>query len=234
MLASPLLVGALAAGPTWLHLPLALFWFVGYLAFFAVSLWLKSGRRTSYAPPALAYPLLALPLGLVLAIARPDLLRWAPAFLVPLGIGLWASAHRTERSVLSGLATTAGSSLMTLVAYDVSGGSDWRRAWTLAAVQAAYFGGTVFYVKSMIRARGDLTFRAVSIGYHAAVTVIAAAALLAGGGHWPGLSWAVVAVFVALTARAALVPRLALTPPQIGIGEIASTTAVAVTSLLAG
>lgn len=233
MLAGPLLVGALAAGLSWLHLPLAVFWFLGYFAFFAISLWLKSGRRRTYLPPALAYPLLAVPPALVVAAARPDLVRWVPAFLAPLGVGLWASARRTERSLLSGLATTAGSSLMALVAYDVGGGGDWRRAWTLAAVQAAYFCGTVFYVKSMIRARGDLTFRALSIGYHAAVTTVAAATLVAGGGHWPGLSWAVVVVLAALTARAALVPRLDPTPPQIGIGEIASTTAVAVTSLLA-
>ena len=37
MLVTPLLVGVLAAGPSAVHLPMALFWFAGYLAFSAVT-----------------------------------------------------------------------------------------------------------------------------------------------------------------------------------------------------
>jgi hypothetical protein len=37
MLVTPLLVGVLAAGPSAVHLPLAPFWFAGYLAFSAVT-----------------------------------------------------------------------------------------------------------------------------------------------------------------------------------------------------
>ena len=44
---------------------------------------------------------------------------------------------------------------MTLVAYDAGGGTDWARAWLLTAILAAYFVGTVLYVKTMIRERGS-------------------------------------------------------------------------------
>ena len=45
MLATPLVVGALASGPEPLHLLLGAFWFAGYLAIFATGLWLRSRRK---------------------------------------------------------------------------------------------------------------------------------------------------------------------------------------------
>jgi hypothetical protein len=233
MLASPLLVGALAAGLAWRHVVLAAFWFAGYFAFFAVTLWLKSGRRPRDAAPMRAYLALAAVLGVATVATEPSLVRWAPLFAVPLGLGLWSSAHRHERSLLSGLSTTVGSALMTVVAYDAGAGSDWSRAWTLTALQAAYFAGTVFYVKSLIRERANAQFLTTSIGYHVAVALAGVAALLARHASEHGLSWWVVSVFALLAVRAAVVPRFSPTPRQIGVGEIAATTAVAVTSLLA-
>ena len=171
MLASPLVVGALAAGPSWRHLPLAAFWFAGYFAFFATGLWLKSGRQPRYRPPVLAYLTLSGALGVGVLLVDAELVQWAPLFAVPLGVGLWSSARRTERSLLSGLSTSVGSSLMTLVAYDLGGGDDWGRAWWLTVVQAAYFAGTVFYVKSLIRERGEVAFLRLSVGYHAVVAL---------------------------------------------------------------
>ena len=54
MLAAPLLVGTMATGPRWPHLLLTAFWFAGYFAFFATTLWLKSRRRPRYLPPVRA------------------------------------------------------------------------------------------------------------------------------------------------------------------------------------
>ena len=238
MLASPLLVGALAAGLRPVHLLLGAFWFAGYFAFFAASVWLKSGRRPRHLRPVQVYVALAAVLGAATLAASPGLLRWAPAFAVPLGIGLWSSATRNERALVSGLATTVGSAIMALVAYDAGGGTSWLRAWTLAAVQAAYFAGTVFYVKSLIRERGSATFLRASIGYHLAVAAVAAVALLltrAQPTTGTGLSWLVVAVLALLAARAVAVPRLtpAPSPKQIGLGEVGATVAVALSSLVA-
>lgn len=221
MLASPLLVGIIAAGPSWRHLPLTLFWFAGYFAFFAVSLWLKSGRKARFARPARTYALIAGVLGMVMLLVQPALVRWAPLFLVPLGVGLWAASRRRERELLSGLTTAAGSALMTVVAADAGADPELHRAWLLAAVQAAYFAGTVFYVKSAIRERGNRAFRATSVGFHAVCTV----AML-----W--LSAWLTALFAVLTVRAGVVPPRRPTPKALGIGEIVATVAVAVVSLL--
>lgn len=235
MLASPLLIGVLAAGPAWVHLPLALFWFVGYFGFFATGLWLRSRRRPRYRTAMLTYLTASLACGAVVLAIRPSLAVWAPLFVVPFGVGLWASAHRRDRALVSGLATTVGASLMTVVAYDAGGGTDWAWAWWLAGLQSAYFAGTVLYVKSMIRERGNDAFRRLSIGYHVAVPVVLLGSGLVGVAPVGRTAlWAQVVVFLALAVRAAGVPRLvpAPTPKRIGIGEILATVTVALASLL--
>ncbi len=220
MLATPLLVGILATAPRWVHLPLAAFWFAGYVAFFSTGLWLRSRRKPRYRPPVLASTAVAAALGVVVLALDGSLLRWAPLFLAPLGVGLVASARRDDRSLWSGLSTSTGSSLMTLVAYDAGGGTDWGRAWLLAGVLAAYFAGTVLYVKTMIRERGNARYRWLSVGFHAAATVAMA---------W--VSWPVLVVFALLTVRAGVVPLRPLSPRAVGIGELVATVVVAVTAL---
>lgn len=230
MLASPLLVGVLAGGPAWVHLPLTAFWFVGYFAFFATSLWLKAGRRAKWFPPVRVYGLLSAALGTVVAVLEPGLLRWAPLFVLPLGVGLYAAAHRHDRALVSGLATTAGSAFMTVVAYVAGPGTDLTRAWQLALVQFLYFAGTVFYVKTVIRERDNPTYRWLSGGFHALALAIVVAMLLAADHGGPG--WLLVAVFGVLLLRAVVVPAYRPSPKQVGIAEVVATVAVATTSLL--
>ena len=83
-MASPLLVGVVAGGATWTHLPLAVFWLLGYFAFFATSVWLKSRRRARHLPPVKVYAVASAVSGAVTAALDPSLLIWMPAFLVPL------------------------------------------------------------------------------------------------------------------------------------------------------
>lgn len=223
MLATPLLVGILATQPRWVHLPLTAFWFVGYFAFFAAGLWLKAParRRPRLVKPLLTYAVSSALLGALTVALWPDLVRWAPLFLLPLGVGLIASWKRDERSLWSGVATSAGSCLMTLVSYDGGGGTDWTRAWLLTGVLAAYFVGTVLYVKTMIRERDEPAYHWLSMLGHSAATV-------AMGWISPWL----VLVFAALTIRAAIVPAFRLTPKVVGIGEVVATLAVAITALV--
>jgi hypothetical protein len=222
MLATPLLVGVLASEPRWVHLPLTAFWLVGYFAFFATGLWLKSRRKARYLPPVRTYGAAATLLGATVLVLDPGLAVWAPLFVAPLGIGLAASATRHERALVSGLATATGSCLMTLVAYDAGGSTDWASAWLLGGVLAAYFAGTVFYVKTLIRERGSQPHYWLSVGFHALTTL----AMIP-------VSGALVAVFALLTVRAAVGPAFGISPKKAGIGEIVATVAVAATALVA-
>ena len=226
MVLTPVVVGALASGVSWAHLLLTAFWLAGYFAFFATGLWLKSRRKPRYLPPLKVYLPLATVLGLGVLAIQPRIILWAPLFLVPMAVGLVASATRHERALASGLATTVGSSLMTLVAYDLGPGQDWPRAWALTAVLALYFAGTVLYVKSAIRERGNRTFLAWSVAYHLTAT-LAAALLLDGPARV-----ALVLIGLALSARAALVPDRGWSAARIGVGEIVATVVLAVSALL--
>lgn len=220
MLAGPLLVGVLAGGFAWVHVPLTVLWFLGYFAFFAAGLWLRARRKARYRPPVVVYSLACVPFAALVLRWEPGLAVWGLAFAPLLVAGLVLAAERKDRALLSGLATTVAASLMTAVAYDAGEGSDWTRAWLLTATMAAYYVGTLLYVKTMIRERGHRGYVVASVTFHA----LAGLALLP-------VSWWLGAVFAVLTLRAALAPGRALTPKQVGIGEVVLNTVVVAVAL---
>ncbi len=240
MLIVPFVVGVLDTGPDWRHIPLLFALFAGYLAFFAAGLWLRSRCKSRYWPPVRAYGALAIVLGVVVMAIEPGLLRWAVVFLPLLVVSLWCSWRRADRSLLNDGVTVLFACLMTVVVAGVGEhggrpgsaalagvawlpGADQARTWVLAGLLFAYFGGTVLYVKSMIRNRGDRSRYLLSVVYHVVVCVPAALA-----GPWLG------ALFVVLAVRAAIVPRWwpRLTPAMLGIGEIAVSLILTVLLLL--
>ncbi|CAL8968640.1 hypothetical protein CELL_00309 [Cellulomonas sp. T2.31MG-18] len=243
MLVVPPVVGALMSGVTWRHALLLVAWLVAYLAYNAVGLWLRSGRKARYLPPVRAYGIAAVLVGGGLLVVTPGLLVWAPAYAVLLGVSLAASVRRADRSWSNDAVTVVAACLMTVVAAGLGSRAPaeaarsavaWGRSLVdgsgvapghvvlAAVVLLAYFWGTVLYVKTMIRERGRRDVLAWSIGYH--VTIAAAGFVV----H-PLLG----TVGVLLAVRAAVVPRRwpRATPKAIGIGEIVATTAVAVVTL---
>ena len=244
MLVVPPVVGAVLSGPTWRHGLLLVAWLVAYLAYYAVGLWLRSGRKGRYLPPVRAYGAAAVVVGGTLLVLTPGLLVWAPVYGVLLGVSLAASVRRADRSWLNDAVTVLAACLMTVVAAGLgssgpAGDARSVTAWATAlrdgsaashhvllaaGVLLGYFWGTVLYVKTMIRERGRRDVLAWSIGYH----VVGAAA---GFVVHPLLG----AVGVLLAARAAAVPRLwpRATPKAIGLGEVVATLAVAAAALSA-
>jgi hypothetical protein len=241
MLIVPFAVGALDAGPSWRQLPLLLAWLVGYFAFFAAGLWLRSGGKRRYWPPVRAYGVLAVVLALVVISVQPDAAHWAVVFLPLLAFSLWCSWRRADRSLLNDGVTVVAACLMTVVAAGfgqrlpkpgtpgLAGlawlpGADQGRTWVLAGLLLAYFAGTVLYVKTMIRDRADVGRYRLSVTYHVAVCVPAAVT-----SPWLG------ALFVALAIRAAVVPKRwpGLAAATIGAAEIVASLALATLLLLA-
>ena len=224
MLVLPLAVGAVRGGLSWTHAWLLAAWLLGYLAFFATGLWLRSRRKPKYRPPVVAHALATAVVGGGLLVARPDLVRWGVVFGPLLVASLWFSARRAERDLLNDLITVGAASLMVVVAFGVHDDDAWlpgagsATAWVLAAVVFGYFVGTALYVKTMIRERGNRVMYAASVTYHAA---LAAAAL------W--LLPPVGLLFAVLAARAAVVPWRwpSARPLVIGLGEIAASAALA-------
>lgn len=251
MITVPVVAGLWLAGPRWVHVPLVLLWWAGYFLFYAAALWLRSGRRARYAPPVRAYGAVVAVLGVAVVVVTPHLVRWLPVYLPLVATTAWASTRRRDRSLLNDTVTVLAACLMTAVVYDapLSLGTSWTAtglpgaspdsaltgwpwAWLVAALLLAYFWGTVPYVKTLIRERGNPVYRRLSVGYHAVVA--AGVVALAVGGLVAG---AHAAVWVLLAVRAWAMPRWQdrrgrpLRPVVIGVGEVVASVAVLLTLL---
>jgi hypothetical protein len=231
MLVLPLTVGALRSDAQWVHLWLLAAWLVGYLAFFATGLWLRSARKARYRPPVVAYGAATAVVGGGLLLTEPELLRWGVVYAPLLVTSLWYSARRTERALLNDVLTVGAASLMAVVAYGLGAPDDgaWlpgagsREAWALAAAVLGYLVGTALYVKTMIRERGNASMYRASVIYHAAVAVVFLAWL-------PPIG----AFFAVLAVRAAVVPKrwARARPLAVGLGEIAASVLLGVLLLV--
>lgn len=226
MVLVPFLVGVLLA-PSWLQLPLFFAWMSGYFAFFALSLWLKvrSKRRSKYVRALVTYGLISAVCSVACLVVLPSLLRFAIVFAPLVAIAVWEAYRRRPRSLLSGISTVLASCAMLPVTV-FSAGKDPLDFWLPTLIMGMYFCGTIPYVKTLIRKKGDAHWHIGSVLYHVAC-VLAMGVLM-----WLGyVPWWAVAVFAVFALRAWWVPHAAgkgkkFSPRDIGIGEMFSTVAL--------
>jgi hypothetical protein len=218
MLLLPYLAGVIAAGFRWPDLPLLGAWLAGYLLSYFVMQAVKTRRPQRFRAPLRWYAPIAAALAVVVVVACPRVLLFAPVYAGLLAVNAWYAARRRERALVNDLASVLQSCLMVFVVAAVAG-QDPGRVVTPFLVVLLYFTGTVLYVKTMIRERDSRTYRRASIAYHALALV--AAALL---GPAPA------AVFALLLARAWLLPGHRLTPKQVGVVEIVASLLVLLAS----
>jgi hypothetical protein len=208
MLAVPYLAGLLAAGFRWPDLPLLGAWIAGYLLSYYVFQAVKSRRASRYRGQMMLYAAVAAPVATLVAAARPNVLLYAPAFAALFAVNAWYALRRRERALANDLASVVQSCLMVFVVATV-GGTSPGAVLGVFTLCLAYFVGTVFYVKTMIRERDNPAYRRWSIGYHGLALVVAA---------WLS-PWAA-ALFAWLLLRAALLPGRGLSPKRVGVIEI--------------
>ena len=236
MLFLPFVVGAVLrmqeVGFRAFVVPLLLLWLVGYFAFHALSLWLKARNKARYVRPLQVYGGLTVLLGSVVLLLEPSLLGWGAVYAPLLGVGLWQAWKRDESALLGRFVTVLAACLICAVTFSDGLASFWHglraadaghlRALAATAVLTGYFLGTVLYVKTMIRERGERQFWHLSVGFHALLLGFAIWAAALGGVGWP-----VPAFFALLTARAAALPYFGplrgqtMTPKQVGLTEFA-------------
>lgn len=224
MLVVPPVVGATLAGWTWRHALLLAAWLVGYLAYHAAGLWLRSGRRARYRTPVVVYGAAGTVLLAVLLTTSPRLLLWAPVFAPLLTVSLVASLRRADRSWWNDTVTILAAALLLPVAAGLGAHTlATGRLVTVTVVVAAYFLGTIPYVKSLIRDRDDPRVRRASVAYHALVAVAA---------WWVGPAVGVVAAL--LLVRAVVVPWRwpRVRPAFLGAGEVVASVVVSAVVLL--
>ena len=239
MVAAPPLLGIVLGGASWIHLPLLAAWWVGYFAYFSLTQWLASKGRRNGVPLRNLGVATAL-LVLVSVVAAPELCWWAIAYLPLVSIAVNESRCRRDRGVVNDTVTVLAAGLMAPVVFTVgTGDAPWQisdEVWVLSGLLAAYFLGTVPYVKTNIRERGSRAWLIGSVLYHVGgimAAAFAAAAGFTGAAH--------IVVWVLLAIRAGMVPVLRARASAvagvrakrwamiIGVGEIVATIAVFLT-----
>lgn len=251
----PILVGSALGGFTWWQLGLALAWLLAFQAFDALGLWIQSvaprkqkdtadskqtkpapnwDRGKRFVPPIALYSLLAALGALALTLHLPSLL-WYALPIGPLAlIAIFEMWHRRPRSFIARASAIFASGLLTLVAFQLGSNPDnWKRVLVATTIVIAYFIGTIPFVKTMIRERGNPRWLAFSLTYHAGFTlVVLIGALL----HVT--SWWVFGVWVLLTVRAWGFPYAAkrlghpLKPAVFGVSEFAFSALVVLSLIL--
>lgn len=214
MLLLPYAAGVLATGFRWPHLPLLGAWLAGYLLSYYTMQAVKTRRLRRFQPQLLLYAPVTLVLGAVVVVARPQVLAFAPVYALLIAVNAAHAWRRRERALLNDLTSVIQSCLMVLVVAAVAGVPAVRVFVPLLGV-LLYLTGTVLYVKTMIRERGNEDYRRASIAYHALALGLAAVL-----GPLPAV------VFALLLLRAWILPGRRLSPKRVGIIEIVASALV--------
>lgn len=205
----------------WGDVTLGLTWLIGYFAFNAAVLTLKSPakRRAAFRAPLLAYGAASAAAGLgSLVLLGPELLWWAPLYAILLGVSLRLAATKRERSLVSGVLTVVASCLLMGVLRGTAGAPLTPPEVAVMVATTGYFVGTVFHVKSLIRERNDPASAGRNLWFHVALLACLGAGVVAGWLAWPWLVWA-----AALVARTLWLPRAQRRPLVIGLVEVAAS-----------
>ncbi|MEU5957620.1 YwiC-like family protein [Streptomyces sp. NPDC047525] len=226
MLAVPFAAGTFLGDPRWLHLPLFVCWLLAYATAFHLQQHIRL-RRCSRNPraaerhvrPFLTFATALILLGTPLLVLRPWLAVAVAAALPFFAVNTLYALRNRERALVNGLVAIVPACAMLLVALRVGGGTPGEGMGPFAAC-LLYFGGTVLYVKSMIRERRNRRFLIGSVAYHCAALICAT--LL----HPP-----LAALFALCLLRAALLPGRGLRIRTVGLIEVGLSAALLVTLL---
>ncbi|WP_222932719.1 YwiC-like family protein [Nocardia yunnanensis] len=215
MLSAPFLVGMGLGRASWWHVPLGIAWLLGYMTAFHLEQYvrLRHIARNPKAPrrhvrPLVTFGAILIVIGAALAVAHPWLLLAAAAMAPFFAVNLWYAWRNDERALVNGLVAVFPACGMLVVSLHLGGG-DLAAGWRPAVACLLYFAGTVFYVKTMIRERGNRDFYRISIGYHVVALAVAV---------W--LRPLLAVAFAVYLARAVLLPGRALRPAKVGIIEM--------------
>jgi hypothetical protein len=228
MLLTPPLVSLLALGPSWSGVQVMLGWFLAYAARGPLEVLLgqgasgRAGMARGEAPVArfwlLVFAGAAALLLLPAVLRRPVLLLpLAGALALALAVAFGFALRAQQRALLSGLLAVTG--LMAgAPLYDLAASGQVTPAgWAITYACFAFFGGSVFRVKTMGRERRRSFFHGLSVAVHFAFV---AGAILAAALGWvpallplallPPLVWAVVCAWRARQEGAANLNRVGM------------------------
>ncbi len=196
MTVCPPFVGAFLGGFTWVQLWLGLTWLVAFLFFNVFGLWVKAKNKKRYLPALLTYGLVAAVSALGIVFLHPGLLWWGIPIAACFLVAAAEIFRRRERSLTARLSAIAASCLMTpITCFLGPTPTDTEHLTVVTMLLAAYFAGTVPYVKTLIRERGDEKWLWGSWIFHAVILVLTVTLFLIGSINvLVPISWAVLLI----------------------------------------
>ncbi|WP_367038248.1 YwiC-like family protein [Streptomyces sp. Je 1-332] len=226
MLAVPFAAGTFLGEPTWLHLPLFVCWLVAYATAFHLQQHIRLTRCSRnpraaerHVRPFLVFATVLILLGTPLLVWRPWLAVAVAAALPFVAVNIFYALRNRERALVNGLVAIVPACAMLLVALRIGGGAPGGGVGPFIAC-LLYFGGTVLYVKSMIRERHNRRFLFASVAYHCAALTVATL-----------LDPRLAVLFALCLLRAALLPGRGLRIRTVGLTELALSAVLLVTLL---
>lgn len=222
MLIIPFLFGMFAAKPVPMHILLFVCWLLVYLFIFPLLQWIRTGRRDRYMMPVIVYSVLLIPGAIVMIFSYPSLL-WFSLLCVPLFlVNCYYAKIKRERALINDMVAVLLFSLMVFIAYYIGGGEEWALAREMFYISLLYFAGTVFFIKTVIRERGNKSFYYLSIGYHILFTLVSAAFFS---------NWMAIAAMV-LLVRSIWTPLTKMKIKHVGMLEILYAAIIAGVGIL--
>ncbi|EEH63320.1 hypothetical protein HMPREF0044_1244 [Gleimia coleocanis DSM 15436] len=166
----PILVGFSWAGWSLAQMLLLATWFTGFLWFSSAAKWFKAkpGSRVRKRLSPAFFTYLGLTLGGAISlffyslfVSQLQLFIWVPIFAPLIVVSFVASMRGNERALAARFATVCAASLMLPVAFGLESQSflawftqpQWRLIWVVTGAFIWFFGGSVLFVRSLIRGR---------------------------------------------------------------------------------
>ncbi|MBW3090876.1 MULTISPECIES: YwiC-like family protein [Bifidobacterium] len=231
----PALAGMIAGGTNAVTVWLFAAWVLCYCTQFTVARWLKSRFARRYAPPVAVYTVLLAAAGLPFVIFHPAVLWWAPLYATLAALSFVAAWLRRERTLWGNSVAILAACTMAMAvgsfgthAADAKYPALANGGLPAAIVFLLTQFGSVLFVKTMIRERGNRGYLWASWIWHGTL-------LVAAFGLWGLLGFRRLFVMPAivclwLLARAIAMPLIArqrnIKPIAVGLVEMASSLAV--------
>ncbi|MBW3078601.1 YwiC-like family protein [Bifidobacterium simiiventris] len=231
----PTLAGMIVGGANTATVWLLIAWILCYCVQFTAARWLKSRFARRYLPPTVIYTVLLAAIGLPFVALHPTILWWAPLYIALAGLSFAAAWLRRERTLWGNAVAILAACTMAMVVGSFGNHAADARIPALAngglpaavVFLLAQF-GSVLFVKTMIRERGNAGYLWASWIWHG---VLLAAAFGLWGLLGFGRLFAMLTITCAwLMMRAVAMPlvarRRAVRPIAVGLVEMVSSLLV--------
>lgn len=166
MLLIPFLLGVVKAGPSMIHIPLFLGWFLLYLATYPILMVVKNKKRSFHIKWSLYYFVPAVLFLLVSVVLKFSLIYFGLSMLPFFVLNIYYAKKKQERALLNDISAILVFGIGGLSSYFAGADRIDGLAIILFICSILFFLGSTFYVKTMIREKTNVVYKWVSWGFH--------------------------------------------------------------------